>query len=474
MADSSLFREAGSTGLRRTSGYIFEEFLPQLQGYRAINTYREMRDNDPVVGAILFAIDKLIRQVQWRVQPATSALEDKRAAKFVESCMHDMSNSWEDTISEILSMLPYGWSYHEIVYKKREGNEASVSDNRSKYSDGYIGWRKLPIRAQDTRQEWIFDKNGGIMGMVQSAPPDFTLRTIPIEKALLFRTTSDKNNPEGRSILRNAYRPWYFKRRIEEIEAIGVERDLAGFPVMYVDPEIMRTDASAVAQSIYGDYKDAVRNIRRDQQEGMILPAIYDDKNNLLYRLELISAGGTRQFDTDRIITRYDQRIATSVLADFILLGQSANGSYALSSDKTNLFSISLRCWLEIIRSVFNQFAIPRLFSVNGFDTQKLPTIEYGDIEAPPLGELGNYIQVLAGAGVPLFPDDNLENHLRALAKLPEKRESAKGDMQTVQEEQAVARPRNQAVETAQQATPARPNEQEPMEKIAQHLTILE
>ncbi|NBO56040.1 MAG: hypothetical protein EBU84_15960, partial [Actinobacteria bacterium] len=224
MADSSLFREAGSTGLRRTSGYIFEEFLPQLQGYRAINTYREMRDNDPIVGAILFAIDKLIRQVQWRVQPATNSVEDKRAAKFVESCMHDMSTSWEDTISEILSMLPYGWSLHEIVYKKREGNEASVSENRSRYDDGYIGWRKLPIRAQDTRQEWIFDKNGGIMGMVQSAPPDFTLRTIPIEKALLFRTTSDKNNPEGRSILRNAYRPWYFKRRIEEIEAIGVER----------------------------------------------------------------------------------------------------------------------------------------------------------------------------------------------------------------------------------------------------------
>lgn len=467
MADKDLFREAGSTGLRRTSGYIFEEFLPQLQGYRAINTYREMRDNDPVVGAILFAIDKLVRQVQWRVQPATGSVEDKRAAKFVESCMHDMSTSWEDTISEILSMLPYGWSLHEIVYKRRQGKEeTSVGENRSKYDDGLIGWRKLPIRAQDTRQEWIFDDNGGIKGMVQSAPPDFTLRTIPIEKALLFRTTAEKNNPEGRSILRNAYRPWYFKRRIEEIEAIGVERDLAGFPVMYVDPEIMRTDASAVAQSIYGDYKDAVRNIRRDQQEGMILPAIYDDKNNLLYRLELISAGGSRQFDTDRIITRYDQRIATSVLADFILLGQSANGSYALSSDKTNLFAISLRCWMEIIRSVFNQFAIPRLFGVNGFDLKKLPTIEYGDIEAPPLGELGNYIQVLAGAGVPLFPDDNLENYLRSLAKLPEKRESAKGDTEAVVQEQAVARPRNEAVQQA----PAQP--QEPMEKIAQQLML--
>ena len=463
MASNNLFRESGSTGLRRSGNYVLEEFLPQLQGYRAIQTYREMRDNDPVVGAILFAIDKLVRQVKWRVQPSSSSLEDVKNAKFVESCMMDMSTSWEDLISEILSMLTYGWSYHEIVYKRRGGQDAPDSTSRSKYDDGLIGWRKIPIRAQDTRQEWRFDENGGIASMVQSSPPDYSLRDIPIEKALLFRTTSDKNNPEGRSILRNAYRPWYYKKRIEEIEAIGIERDLAGFPVMYVDPEIMRADATATQQAIFGDYKEAIINIRRDQQEGMVLPSIYDDKNNLMYKLELVSAGGSRQFDTNTIITRYDQRIATSVLADFILLGQAANGSYALSSDKTNLFSMSLRCWLEVIRSTFNDHAITRLFKVNGFDMTKLPTMEYGDIETPPLGDLGNYIQVLAGAGVPLFPDDNLENYLRGLASLPEKRESAKGDMATAKPTEAEARPKNEKAE------PTKP--QETVGKIAAQLS---
>ena len=463
MASNNLFRESGSTGLRRSGNYVLEEFLPQLQGYRAIQTYREMRDNDPVVGAILFAIDKLVRQVKWRVQPASSSLEDVKSAKFVESCMMDMSTSWEDLISEILSMLTYGWSYHEIVYKRRGGQDAPDSTSRSKFDDGLIGWRKIPIRAQDTRQEWRFDENGGITSMVQSSPPDYTLRDIPIEKSLLFRTTSEKNNPEGRSILRNAYRPWYYKKRIEEIEAIGIERDLAGFPVMYVDPEIMRADATATQQAIFGDYKEAIINIRRDQQEGMVLPSIYDDKNNLMYKLELVSAGGSRQFDTNTIITRYDQRIATSVLADFILLGQAANGSYALSSDKTNLFSMSLRCWLEVIRSTFNEHAITRLFKVNGFDMTNLPTMEYGDIETPPLGDLGNYIQVLAGAGVPLFPDDNLENYLRGLASLPEKRESAKGDMATAKPTEAEARPKNEKEE------PTKP--QETVGKIAAQLS---
>lgn len=468
MADNGLFKEAGVTGLRRSSGYVHEEFLTQLAGYRSIQVYREMRENDPVIGAILYAIDKLVRQVTWRVQPASSALEDVRGAKFIESCMKDMNQSWEDFISEVLSMLTYGWSYHEIVYKKRNGMDGN-SENRSKYNDGLIGWRKLPIRSQETKMQWVFDDNGGIKGMTQSAPPEYKLVTIPIEKSLLFRTTSHKNNPEGRSVLRNAYRPWYFKKRIEEVEAIGIERDLAGFPIMYVDPDIMRTDAADFKQQIFQDYKNAIINIRRDQQEGMILPSIYNDQGHAMYRLELLSSGGQRSFDTDRIITRYDQRIATTVLADFILLGQSANGSYALSSDKTNLFAISLKCWLEVIRSVMNEHAIPRLFNVNGFPMEKLPTIEYGDIETPDLGTLGNYIQVLAGAGVPLFPDDSLENYLRSLASLPEKKESAHGDMSTAQAQEPVARPKN-TVNTEVNVSPEAQANAEPVAKLIEDL----
>ena len=147
----NMFGETGVTGLRRAGGYVQEEFLPKLAGYRAIQVYREMRDNDPVVGAILYAIDKLVRQVPWRVQPASTKLEDQKMAKFLESCLIDMSTTWEDTISEILSMLAYGWSMHEIVYKRREGDSRD-SSKRSKFDDGLIGWRKLPIRSQETRQ----------------------------------------------------------------------------------------------------------------------------------------------------------------------------------------------------------------------------------------------------------------------------------------------------------------------------------
>ena len=84
----------------------------------------------------------------------------------------DMSQTWEDTISEILSFLPFGWSYHEIVYKRRLGDTEDPT-TRSRFNDGKIGVRKLPIRAQETLWEWKFDETGGIRGMIQLAPPTY-------------------------------------------------------------------------------------------------------------------------------------------------------------------------------------------------------------------------------------------------------------------------------------------------------------
>ena len=251
--------ELGSTGLLRHGGLVAEEFLSQLSGTRGVKIYREMADNDPIVGSLLFVIDMMLRRVSWHVEPDSASVEeDAAAAAFTRECMQDMSTSWEDLISEIMSMLTFGWSYHEVVYKKREGDVRDPK-RRSKYVDGRYGWRKLPIRGQDTLQEWEFDESGGIRSMTQQAPPDYRTVKIPLGRALLFRTRTHKGNPEGRSILRSAYRPWYFKRRIEEIEGMGIERDLAGLPVMWVPPELLDSHATAEERTLLAQIKKIVQ-----------------------------------------------------------------------------------------------------------------------------------------------------------------------------------------------------------------------
>ena len=62
------FIELGSSGLRRSGGTINEEFLANLQGVKGFKVYREMRDNDPVIGAMLYAIDKVITRLEWKIE----------------------------------------------------------------------------------------------------------------------------------------------------------------------------------------------------------------------------------------------------------------------------------------------------------------------------------------------------------------------------------------------------------------------
>lgn len=407
------FREYGKTGLFRfDTGWIYEEFLRELQGRKGIEVYKEMSENDDIIGAILFATEMLMRQSKWSIQEAGTEQADLDAAEFVRSCMDDMEETWSDFISEVLSFLTYGWSYHEIVYKRRMGRSKNPETN-SKYTDGLIGWRKLPIRSQDTLWEWKYDEKDNLIGLVQCAPPRYEQVFIPIEKALHFKTKSRKGNPEGRSVLRNCYRNWYFKRRIQEIEGIGIERDLAGLPVLEA-PEGVDIWSDEYKEEL-AKAERIVRSVRRDEREGIVLG------NG--WKFTLTSTGGRRQFDTNQIIERYDTRMAMTVLADFVLLGHQAVGSFALSSDKTELFGVALGAFLDLICEVFNNQAIPRLIDINGEHFAGItdyPILTHGDIETQDLSQLGEFVSKMVGIGA-ITPDESMEDYLRLAADLPER-----------------------------------------------------
>jgi len=403
--------EIGHSGLSETGGLIREDFLRDLQGRSGQKVFKEMSLNDSVIGAIMFAATMLIRQASWTVKPVSEDKADTDLSEFVNSCRDDMSMTWPDVMAEVLSMLTYGWSVLEQVYKKRGGYIRNSGDT-SKFSDGRIGWKKLPLRSQDSLDRWIFDEKGGLRGMTQRTVTG-KMAVIPIEKMLLFRTTSAKNNPEGISAIRNAYRAWYFKKRIEEIEGIGIERDLAGLPVLTTPEDVdiwNPNDQDAIATKAVAE--KIVQSIRRDEQEGVLLP--------FGWKLELMASAGKKSIDTNTVIARYNTVIAMTVLADFIILGHNNRyGSFALASSKTHMFSVAIGGWLDAVADVFNRYAIPRLLEINGISVERPPTLVHGDVEVPDLAELGNYISKLTGSGFPIFPNKAIERYLLKTGGMP-------------------------------------------------------
>ena len=410
------FVDLGASGLRQHGGYVREEWLRDLQGWKGIRVYREMRDNDPVIGAIFFAIEMLLRGVPFRIEPGDPKMaDDVAAAAFVNSCMSDLAQTWPSFMSEILTFLHFGWDVHEILYKHRRGknNDRKLS---SKYEDGLIGWSRFGGRAQETLLHWEFGEDGEAVAMVQMLPTGGPRKVVPLAKCLHFRTTSLKGNPEGRSIMRSAYLPWYYGKRLAEIEAIGVERDLTGLPIAHVPAKYLSATATAEDRATLAMFKRMVRDTTRGEQEGFVLPLAYDANNNPLFKFELLTTGGRRAFDTTGIINRYDQRKAMTVLADFILLGHEKVGSFALSGNKTDLFRIAVTAFLDVISAEFNDKAIPDLLEINGMSGSV--RMAHGDIADSDLDAMSNYVERLTRAGI-LTPDDELEAHMREEGGLP-------------------------------------------------------
>ena len=415
------FVELANNQLHNPRSFDGLEFLPQLRGRRQSELYKEMAENDALIGAILFAIDMLLRRVGWRVNPARSedgqaSKKDLERADFLNTCILDMSASFEATISDVLTMLPYGFSFMETVYKVRQSSDIKASaDKRSRYPDGKIGWRKFSLVPAETIEDWELDEHGGVQAAIQNAGWGFNRVKIPIEKALLFRTS--QRSPKGVSVLRRVVESWYYRKRIREIEAIGIERDLAGLPVFHVDVDTLENATRA------DEYKKIVRNLRRGEQEGVLLPGIIDDAGELkeTAKLQLLSSAGQRQFDTTEIIARYSREIAVSLLQDIVLLGHEKVGTQALAVEKRDLSDTALQAWLNDIAGVFNTHAIPRLFALNGEPLDNLPQLVPGELRPIDIKEFSTALKDAASSGFLFGEDEQVEAEVRRRLGLPER-----------------------------------------------------
>lgn len=422
--------ELGGTGLKHTGGDIYEEdVIAALRWPNCINIYKQM-ETDALISGALFAIRQFIRSSKWHVEEYSGQDKPSGAgedAKFVESCLEDMDKPFAEILTDILSFLTYGHSLHEIVYKKRLGN---VKDRRykSRFNDGLYGWRKLPIRSQDTLEDWKITPRGDLEAVRQFDPYNGIDTWIPEDRFLLFRTNAYKDNPRGLSVLRSAYRAYYYRVNIEKQEAIGIERDLSGVPILRVPDEILRDDADDSQKAIRRYLEQMGASLKRNEQAFVMLPSNTWGENgtgNNVYDIELISSSGNRQVNTGGVIERYDRRIMQSMLSDFMLLGGSV-GSYALSSSKVESFQTAIESYLDTVAEQFNQKAIPLLFEMNGWDSTKTPKMVHNGIAKTSLPELGDFIKKASEAGF-IQPDDSIENELRHLAGFKELNQDGDG-----------------------------------------------
>lgn len=419
-------KELGSSGLNRQGGIVYEEYLRELQGSRWFDTVREMQDH-PIVAAMLYLVEMQVRQVIWPVKPANESKAAVKWADHVESCFGDMSFTWADTMSDVVTFFPYGFAALELVYKIR-GGQTGKAETDSRYDDGLIGWRQWVNRPQDTIS-WQFDAHGGIQGIVQNDPyaiPAAKEVPIPIDKLLLFRTTTGgKNNPEGRSVLRPAYSSFYMAQNLARVQAIFYER-LNGVPWARVPSQVLSSTATVAQQNILTEMKKIVVNLRIDEQAGLVTPSDRDENGNLYYDLELLRADTSAGYDIEATIIRNERRILMTMLAGAIMLGHDGVGSNALGATNMDMFWTGVDASVGSIAEVINRHAIPKLMRLNSVKPELWPTVVPGSVERVDLDKLGQYVVRLAGSGFDLT-DPELQKYVLRQANMPVSNNLEKG-----------------------------------------------
>jgi hypothetical protein len=176
--------------------------------------------------------------------------------------------------------------------------------------------------------------------------------------------------------------------------------------------------------------KKALTNIRIDEQMGLMLPSdTFRGPNGATsvpmyeFKFETPSSGRTA-LDANTPIDRHKMDILTSCLCDFIQMGHSTRGAQNLAETKVDMFMQSVEGWLNSFASTLNHDGLGRLWDLNGFDRVTMPEYAPDMAQRLDLDVFSNMLLRLSQAGMPMFPDPDLEAYIRDTAGLPDAAEN--------------------------------------------------
>lgn len=415
--------QSSFNGLWTAAGTIVEECNSELRWPMCMQTYKKMA-KDATIAPALNLVEMAIARVPWSVKiPEGYEEQLKDKAEFLRQVMNDMDHSWGSFIRQATSFNRFGFAPVEKVYRKR------YKKTGSKFDDGLVGLKCLPLIAQDTVSSWEWDDSGrNLSGLYQySVEPggkrvnlksSWKEEFIPVKKFMLLRNNPLKNNPEGESPLKSVYMAWKYKTNLEEFQATGVSSDVRGLKVLYIPPRYMAEDASPEDAAVFEYYKNIMRNLHMNEQSGLILPQVLDDQGEQYFKFDVISVTGQKAFDTTAIIASYKNEIISALMASQLILGQGGGGSFSLAESLQSISNMAIESKLIEIRDQLNHDLVVQLFQLNGWDTSVVPYFDFGDLVSPDLDVLSKFLQRTASVGL-ISQDANTINWISQQANMP-------------------------------------------------------
>ena len=389
LAEKVDMSEIGSVSPSPFTKDFRSEYNRDLMGIEGLKKYDIMRKSDATCRGTLRLVKTPVLAARWFMEPASDSKRDENAAEFIWKCFTEyMTISWPQILTEALLMMDFGYYMMEIVWEEKtiEGKDRLI-------------WKKLAPRHPMDVKEWKFDKNGGPEGVYVYVDEDgkygYDERWIPIDKLLVFTFDREAGDIAGISVLRSAYKHWYYKEQLYKIDAIQKERHGIGVPVIQLPVGFKEEDRRLA--------EDMGRNLRTNERAHIVLPPNW---TLIFAKLE------GNPVNAMESIEHHNAQIRENILATF--LGESS----ATKEEDQTMFLKATRFVADVVCETFNIYGIPKLMKYN-FERTGTPKLK-----ARRIGEQADWrtisfaLRNLAGAGF-LRPDDRLEDWLRDEMDLP-------------------------------------------------------
>lgn len=383
--------ELGATGTSVFAGLLYEEdYNTDLQGEKGLKVYDKMRRSDGQVKAGLLACKLPLLVARWDIAPGSDSAEDVEIAETVKADLFEnMADTWDDFLRQALIMLDFGHMPFEKVWEIR---------------DGHWAWRKLAPRLPASITEWHITKEGDLDYIIQQASvgDQFKTMTIPASKLLLFTHEREGSNYRGISMLRAAYKHWWYKNNLYAIDGIAAERHGVGLARFTYPDQATQAQKDKVAE--------VGERLHAHERSYAALPESI--------KLDLLGVQG-QLHDIKGSIDHHDLQIVRSILAQFMNLGAKTTGSYALSQDQSQFFLMALQSVGKNICNTMNRNCIREMVDYN-WNVTKYPHLTVSGLDSPDVMGYAQAIASLMTAGA-ITTDIPTENELRRMVKLPPK-----------------------------------------------------
>ena len=429
-------QEFGGSGTPVGGGIIkAEDYNRALQGKGAVITYDKMRRGDAQVAASLKLLKLPLLSAQWTFMPPEDGdAQDQQTADFCNSVIVDddaMLETFSFSLRHFLLKLDFGFSPLELVWMLGP--------------QGEYRYQRLAPRLPVSVEEWRVDENGQLVEMLQKVTRDNREQTvaIPAEYLAVFVHEREGDNYNGISALRPAYKHWYFKDQLYNIDAIRHQRFGAGTPMAQLGPGA-NTNPATLAR-----VEEILEGMNAHHRAYIISPEGYTFSI-------LTPQGSNSSGDLMQSVEHHDVMIARNILAPFLNVGQAPNGSRSSTGELIDVFYNSLDgIALEIAADFKRQITKPICDLNFNMEGRSYPTLVARNIRATDKMALATAIKALVDSDM-LTPDDQIEDGLRKLMGFAPLAEGLKRGDDARPEDKAAAREAQVAQEAARQAQDAR------------------